>query len=53
MLALNDYNGDITTLQVDYLYFLIKDRPDLISFLALPGGFRFFKDPEGSDIWRD
>ncbi|WP_299884231.1 hypothetical protein [uncultured Lacinutrix sp.] len=52
-LTSNDYNGDINTLSVDYLFYIIKARPELIKFLALPVGFRFYIDSKSSEIWKD
>lgn len=52
-LTSNSYNGDVNTLLVDSLFYLIKVRPDLVKFLALPSGYRFFKDNIGEDIWYD
>lgn len=52
-LTSNDFNGDIKTLSVDHLYHLLKARPEIAKFLALPSGYRFFKDELGEDIWYD
>ena len=52
-LTSNSYNGDINTLKVDYLFSLLKVRPDLAKFLILPYGFRFYSDNESYDIWFD
>ena len=52
-LTSNSYNGDINTLQVDHLYHLIKARPEITKFLALPNGYRFFMDSLGEDVWYD
>ncbi len=52
-LTSNSYNGDVSTLIVDYLYFIIKKRFDIIKFLALPAGYRFYKDNEEEGFWFD
>ncbi|WP_299363360.1 DUF4261 domain-containing protein [Winogradskyella sp.] len=52
-LTSNDYDGDIDSLSIDYLFYVIKRRPDLAKFLALPSGYRFFLDAEGSEVWKD
>ncbi len=52
-LTSNSYNGDIKTLSIDYLFFVLKSRPELARFLALPSGYRFFKDEIGDDVWYD
>lgn len=52
-LTSNSYNGDINSLQVDYLYFLLKKRPDLAGYLSLPFGYRFFKSNNETDVWFD
>lgn len=52
-LTANSYNGDIKSLQVDHLYHVLKARPDLAKFLALPAGFRFYKNGVEEDVWAD
>lgn len=52
-LTSNNYNGDVKSLFVDHLYHLLKIRPELGKFLALPPGYRFFIDDLGYDIWLD
>lgn len=52
-LTSNSYNGDISTLSVDHLYHLIKTRPEIVKFLALPPGYRFFHDSLGAEVWKD
>lgn len=52
-LTSNSYNGDVKSLLVEHLYHILKERPDLAKFLALPAGYRFFKDKEGEDAWFD
>lgn len=52
-LTSNSYNGDVKSLIIDHLYHLLKERPDLAKFLALPVGYRFYKDNEGEEIWID
>lgn len=52
-LTSNNFNGDIKTLLTDHLYHLIIHRKDLIKFLALPVGYRFYIDEKRSDVWKD
>jgi len=52
-LTSNSFNGNVNSLKVDYLYSLLKTRPDLGKFLALPEGYRFFKDHLGEEVWID
>jgi hypothetical protein len=52
-LTSNSYNGDIKSLMVDHLYHLLQERPDLAKFLALPVGYRFYKDSNEEKIWID
>jgi hypothetical protein len=49
----NSYNGDIKSLLIDHLFHLLKARPDLVKFLALPFGFRFYKDNVEEGAWFD
>lgn len=47
------YNGDINTLlQVDFYELSIK-RPDLLKYLALENGFRFFVDNNDEEVFFD
>lgn len=52
-LTSNSYKGDIKRLIVDYLYFIINNRFDIVKFLALPTGYRFYKDSEEEGFWFD
>ena len=52
-LTSNSYNGDIKSLLVEHLYHILKVRPDLAKFLALPIGYRFYKDSETENFWID
>ncbi|MBX3257335.1 MAG: hypothetical protein KF862_24635 [Chitinophagaceae bacterium] len=52
-LTSNSYKGDIKSLSVDHLYHLLKKRPDLAKFMALPFGYRFYKDFKEEDVWLD
>ena len=52
-LTSNEFNGDVNTLIVDHLFHLLKVRPDIAKYLALPAGYRFFKDELGDKIWFD
>lgn len=50
------YNGDISTLRTEHIYHLIEKRPDLIKFISLAYGFRFFQEGyEGNEerVWFD
>lgn len=51
-----DYNGDVSTLLTQHFSHLIEKRPDLIRFMALPCGFRFFEqgyNDHNEDVWND
>ncbi len=56
-LTTQKYNGDTSTLRVEHYYHLPEKRPDLIKYLALPFGFRFFQKDETvgreEEIWKD
>lgn len=52
-LTSNEYNGDIKTLVVDHLYHILNERPDLVKFLALPVGYRFYKEKQTEMVWLD
>ena len=52
-LTSNSFNGDINTLQVDHLYHIINARKDLVKFLALPAGYRFFVNQDKYKVWYD
>lgn len=52
-LTSNTYKGDIKTLVVDHLYHILKERPDLVKFLALPAGYRFYKNDKDEEVWID
>ncbi len=47
------YNDDVNSLKHVDLSELILKRPDLIKYLALQDGFRFFKSETDYDIWFD
>jgi len=46
------YDGNIKSLMTVHYYHLAFKRPDLLKYLALPFGFRFFAGKE-LDIWLD
>jgi hypothetical protein len=46
------YTGDVATMRCEHLYHVARARPDLVAYLALPGGFRFFAGPDGG-VWFD
>ena len=52
-LTSNSYNGDVKSLQVESIFYLIKARPDLVKYLAIPIGYRFYLDEKGDDVWKD
>jgi hypothetical protein len=37
------YNGDSTSLRTEHLQHIVEKRSDLLKYLALPYGFRFFQ----------
>lgn len=47
------YNDDINSLRQVDLSELILKRYDLIKYLALQNGFRFFKNQSNDDVWFD
>ena len=47
------YDGNVKSLSNVHYYHLAFSRPDLLKYLALPFGFRFFHSANGSDIWYD
>lgn len=49
----NLYNGNIDSLMVVHYYHSVFKRPDLLTYLALPHGFRFLKDASNSEAWFD
>ncbi len=55
-LTTEKYNGDINTIKTEHFYHLLEKRPDLVKYLALPYGFRFFQKgyKDGPEkIWFD
>lgn len=52
-LTSNSFDGDINSLVVDHLYHILKERPDLAKYLALPPGYRFYKDEKEEEAWFD
>lgn len=51
-LMTDQYNGDYRTLQVEHLYHVTAERPDLTTLIALPPGFRF-ATANGLEVWFD
>ncbi|WP_187274560.1 hypothetical protein [Paenibacillus sp. N3.4] len=47
------YDGNIDSLMVVHYYHLAFKRPDLLTYLALPHGFRFSKYASNSEAWFD
>jgi hypothetical protein len=47
------YNGDIKSLLIVHAYHVYAKRKDIVKYLALPFGFRFFYSQEGQDVWLD
>ena len=50
------YSGDISGLRTEHVKHLYEKRPDLIKFLGLDYGFRFFQEgykTVDEDIWFD
>lgn len=55
-LTTEKYNGDVTTLRTEHFFHLLEKRPDLIKYLVLPYGFRFFEEgykKNKEQIWFD
>lgn len=50
-LTTDRFNGDTSTLKTVHAHHISARRPDLVKFLALPFGYRFFS-PQ-SDVWFD
>lgn len=50
------YNGDTATLRTEHFSHLLEKRNDLLKYLDLPYGYRFFQDgykQNNEDIWFD
>ena len=47
------YNDDINSLKQIGLPDLARRRPELIKYLALDSGFRFFSDSKNDEVWFD
>ncbi|WP_277014975.1 immunity protein Imm33 domain-containing protein [Flavobacterium lindanitolerans] len=47
------YNDDINSLKQIRLPDLARRRPELIKYLALDNGFRFFADSKNDEVWFD
>lgn len=52
-LTSDEYNGDTKTLKIVHLYHLTAHRPDIMPFIALPFGYRFFIQGAESSAWHD
>lgn len=55
-LTTEKYNGNIDTLHTEHFQHCFEKRPDLIKYLSLPAGFRFFQNgykKNKEDIWFD
>lgn len=47
------YDDNTESLMVVHLYHLAFKRPEIMKFLALPNGFRFYKEPTDYKVWFD
>jgi hypothetical protein len=47
------YDGDVDTLKVIHYYHVAFERPNLIKYLALTFGFRFYKGDKEEEVWFD
>ena len=47
------YDGNIKSLMNVHFYHLAFTRPDLLKFMALPEGFRFYIENENAEVWYD
>ena len=55
-LTTEEYNDDVNSLKTEHFYHLIEKRPDLLKYMALPYGYRFFQDGyknNSEEIWFD
>lgn len=55
-LTTEKYNGDVSTLRTEHFYHILEKRPDLVRYMALPYGFRFFQEgykQNNEDVWFD
>jgi hypothetical protein len=51
-LTTDQYDGNVKSLMTVHYFHVVFKRPDLIKYLALPSGYRFFAGKE-EDIWYD
>jgi hypothetical protein len=47
------YDGKIESLMNVHFYHVAFKRPDILRFLALPHGFRFYSDTNSQEVWFD
>lgn len=52
-LTTEQYNDDINSLMTVHYYHVVFKRPDIVKYLALPFGYRFYLEPETTEIWFD
>lgn len=52
-LTTNRYNGDIKSLTQEHLYHVTALRPEVMRYVALPFGYRFYLDNKKEDVWFD
>jgi hypothetical protein len=52
-LTTDEYDGNINTLLNVHYYHIAFKRPDILKYLALPFGYRFFKNAYSAEIWYD
>ncbi|NOU68792.1 hypothetical protein GC096_32740 [Paenibacillus sp. LMG 31461] len=47
------YDGNVQSLMVVHYYHVAFNRPDLLKYLALPFGFRFYVSATEIEVWYD
>jgi hypothetical protein len=52
-LITDEYDDDIKSLMIVHFYHIAFKRPDVLRYLALPFGYRFFMDANKFEAWLD
>ena len=52
-LTTDEYNDDAKSLKRVHFFHVAFTRPDILKYLALPFGFRFYISKEETDVWFD
>lgn len=47
------YDGNVNSLETIHYFHVVFKRPDVVKYMALPFGFRFFSGEEGGEQWFD